>query len=85
MEVTPIKRQKLYDLIIMTLGPNKEMTAREIATELHKQKYLATATRQEVAPRCTELVKQGHLVVCGSKVDEETRKHVSIYRWADYA
>jgi hypothetical protein len=80
MEVTPVKREKLYNLIIETIYPDKEMTAREIATDLYTQHLLVTPTRQEVAPRLCELMEQGRVEVCGSKVDEQTNKKVSIYR-----
>ena len=76
----PIKREKLYNLITAALAPDKEMTAREIATELYHKWIVPYPTRGMVQPRCTELVKAGHLEVCGSKLDELTRKQVSIYR-----
>ena len=79
MEVTPIERQKLYRLITEVLS-NKELTAREIAEVLFMQGYLMTGTRQEVAPRLTELEKMDRVEVIGSKVDVLTRKRVSIYR-----
>lgn len=77
---TPIKREKLYNLITATLAPDREMTAREIATELYIEHCLATPTRQEVAPRLTELLRAERVEVCGTKYDEDTRKHVSVYR-----
>ena len=79
MEVTPIERQKLYRLITEVLS-NKELTAREIAEVLFMQGYLMTGTRQEVAPRLTELEKMDRVEVVGSKVDVLTKKRVSIYR-----
>ena len=79
MEVTPIDRQRLYRLITEVLS-NKELTAREIAEVLFAQGYIMTATRQEVAPRLTELEKMERVEVVGSKVDVLTKKRVSIYR-----
>ena len=79
MEVTPIERQKLYRLITEVLS-NKELTAREIAEVLFMQGYLMTGTRQEVAPRLTELEKMDRVEVVGSKVDVLTKKRVSIYK-----
>ena len=80
MEVTPIKREKLYNLIVSTLKHSEGMTAREIASELYKLGFIATPTRQETAPRLTELEYFGRVEVCGSKIDERTHKNVSIYR-----
>ena len=79
MEVTPIDRQRLYGLITEVLS-NKELTAREIAEILFEQGYIMTATRQETAPRLTELEKMNRVEVVGSKVDVLTKKRVSIYR-----
>ena len=83
MEVTPIKREKLYSLILATLNGSEGMTAREVSINLFAQGYIFTPTRQEVAPRCTELVEKGKLEVCGSKIDESTCKRVSIYKLAE--
>lgn len=80
MDATPVKRQRLYNLITETLGADNEMTAREIASDLYTKHEVPYPTRGMVQPRCTELVKLGRIKVCGSKIDEVTRKHVSIYR-----
>ena len=85
MEVTQIKREKLYSLILATLKDSKGMTAREVSINLFAQGHIFTPTRQETAPRLCELEKQGRVEVCGSKVDESTRKHVSIYRLVENA
>jgi hypothetical protein len=79
MEVTPIDRNRFYRLITEVLS-NKELTAREIAEVLFLRGYIMTATRQEVAPRLTELEKMDRVEVVGSKVDVLTKKRVSIYR-----
>lgn len=79
MEVTPIDRNRFYRLITEVLA-NKELTAREIAEVLFEQGFVMTATRQEVAPRLTELEKMERVEVVGSKVDVLTKKRVSIYR-----
>ena len=79
MEVTPIDRQRLYRLITEVLS-NKELTAREIAEVLFERGCVMTATRQEVAPRLTELEKMDRVEVVGSKVDVLTKKRVSIYK-----
>jgi len=79
MEVTPIDRQRLYRLITEVLS-NKELTAREIAEVLFERGCVMTATRQEVAPRLTELERLNRVEVVGSKVDVLTKKRVSIYK-----
>ena len=79
MKVTPIDRNRFYRLITEVLA-NKELTAREIAEILFEQGFVMTATRQEVAPRLTELEKMERVEVVGSKVDVLTKKRVSIYR-----
>ena len=80
MEVTPVKREKLYTWIIKALSVYGELTAREIADYLYSQNVIPIAIRQSTAPRCTELVQMGRIEVCGSKVDEDSKKRVSIYR-----
>ena len=80
MEVTPVKREKLYDLIISTLKPDREMTARELSTELWKLGFLVTPTRQEVAPRLTELEHKHIVEVCNTERDKKTKKCVSLYK-----
>ena len=80
MEVTPVKREKLYTWILQALSVFEELTAREIADYLYFKNVIPLATRQATAPRCTELVKMGRIEVCGSKVDEDSKKRVSIYR-----
>ena len=79
MEVTPIDRNRFYRLITEALS-NNELTAREIAEVLFLRGFIMTATRQEVAPRLTELEKMERVEVVGSKVDVLTKKRVSIYR-----
>ena len=79
MEVTNVDRQRLYRLITEVLS-NKELTAREIAEILFERGLVMTATRQEVAPRLTELERLNRVEVVGSKVDVLTKKRVSIYR-----
>lgn len=79
-----IKPKKLtkYIQILEVLG-NREMTAREIETEMNKKKYSQYFDMNHVRPRLTELVNDYHeLVECGSKIDYLTKKSVVIYRKA---
>lgn len=59
---------------------DKEMTAREIAKILWKMGMIPLPIRQATAPRLTELEYNRKVEVCGSKIDEESKKTVSIYR-----
>ena len=77
--ITPIKREKLYNLILSVLSQG-DYTAREISAELYKSGYLPYPVRQAVAPRLTELEYMGQVVVVDSVVDTETHKVVSLYR-----
>lgn len=79
-----IKPKKLtkYIQILEVLG-NREMTVREIETEMNKKKYSQYFDMNHVRPRLTELVNDYHeLVECGSKIDYLTKKSVVIYRKA---
>lgn len=80
MEITPVKREKLYTWIIEALRVYEELTAREVADFLYFKEVIPLATRQATAPRLTELVKMGRVEVCGSTVDPFSKKRVSIYR-----
>ena len=77
--ITPIKREKLYNLILSVLSQG-DYTAREISAELYKRGYLPYPVRQAVAPRLTELEHIGKVVVVDTVVDTETQKNVSVYR-----
>lgn len=61
-------------------GGCRELTAREIAVVLWRNGYIPLAIRQATAPRLTELVGFGKVEVAGSKIDEESKKTVSIYK-----
>lgn len=80
MEVTPVKRKVLYAWIEKVLTVHEELTAHEIAEILHREGVVVYPVRDSVQPRITEMCKFGKVMVCGSKVDESTRKRVSIYR-----
>ena len=80
MEITPVNRQRFYTWIIETLSTCEELTAREVADYLYHKNLIPLAIRQATAPRLTELVKMGRVEVCGSKVDADSKKRVSVYR-----
>lgn len=78
MTDTPIKREKLYNLILNELKEGS-MTAHEIAVQLKKQGHLVYGARQEVAPRLTELEQKGKVEVQGRVYDMDTGKNVHLY------
>lgn len=55
------------------------MTAREIAIKLYNQGFLLSNERQATAPRLTEMVDKGLIVVVGKKKDTVTQKQVAVY------
>ena len=63
------KRLTKYMQILDIIG-NREMTAREIETEMNKRGYSKYFDMNHVRPRLTELVNEyNELVECGTKVD----------------
>ena len=76
-----LDRQTMYNLILNTLESYKEdgLTARELAVKLYNQGFIKSNERQATAPRLTELVDEGILVVIGKRVDEISRKNVAVY------
>ena len=86
---TPVNRNNMYKWILSVLQGEmdipfgwdcSELTAREIAVVLWRNGYIPLAIRQATAPRLTELVDIGKVEVVGSKLDEQSKKTVSIYR-----
>lgn len=72
----PTKYMQILEII-----SNKEMTAREIETEMNKRKYSTYFDMNHVRPRLTELVKEYHeLIESGVKEDNVTHKKVAVYR-----
>lgn len=69
-------RQKRISMILRALG-EAEMTAREIAYKL------GFSDLNAVKPRLTELVQEGILEASGKKLDELTKRKVSVYRRID--
>lgn len=75
-----LNKKRLYELILQTLRdvPNG-LTAREVAIILYNQGHLISNERQATAPRMTELVDKGEIVVIGKREDVVTGKNVAIY------
>lgn len=74
-----VDKARRYFEILEILG-NKEMTAKEIAVEMHKKGYIPTDERNFTAPRLTELSIKGIVEPIGKKTCEYTGKTVSIYK-----
>lgn len=69
----------LRKAVIETLG-SKELTANEIAAEMHKAGRLPYPARAIIQPRITELVQEGVLEAVGKKLDTETERTVAVYK-----
>ena len=76
-----LDRNGLYNLILSTLNDNKEngLTAREVAVILYNQGLLRSNERQATAPRLTELVDDGRVVIIGKRFDEISLRNVAVY------
>lgn len=76
-----LDRQTMYNLILNTLKLYEKdgLTARELAVKLYNQGFIKSNERQATAPRLTELVDEGILVVIGKRVDEISGKNVAVY------
>lgn len=75
-----LNKKRLYELILQTLRDVPDgLTAREVAVILYNQGYLISNERQATAPRMTELVDKGEIVVIGKREDVVTGKNVAIY------
>lgn len=71
---------------ILEIIDNREMTAREIETEMNKRGYSRYFDMNHVRPRLTELVNEYHeLVECDTREDYVTHKQVAVYRKATEA
>ena len=79
MQATKVNRNSMYKWILSALG-DSELTAREIAIILHDRGLIPLPIRQATAPRLTELAGKGQVEVVGTKIDEESKKTVGIYR-----
>ena len=75
-----VDRKTKYLQIIEILTDAKEaMSAKEIAVEMYRKKYVPTSERNSSAPRLTELSRKGILECVGKKVCEYTGHPVGVY------
>ena len=74
-----VDKNKRYAQIREILSENRELTAKEIATEMMRRGFVPTDERNWAAPRCTELYNQGELMLTGKKKDRLTNKWVWMY------
>ena len=72
-------KQTMHKAVIETLG-GKELTANEIAAEMHKAGLLPYPARAIIQPRITELVHAGVIETVGKKLDAETDRTVAVYK-----
>lgn len=77
---TEVKRSKFYEEITKEYRGGKRLTARECAVRLYNRGFIPYPIRQFTAPRITEMQKMGLIDSVGSKLDEETKKNVTIYQ-----
>lgn len=56
------------------------LSASEIARLMHTKRYIPYPVRQAVAPRLTELVEEGLVIVDGKVYDSETERNVAAYK-----
>lgn len=74
-----VDKETRYKQIIETLK-GQEMTAKEVAVEMHKKGFIPTTERNFAAPRLTELSKGGAVEQVGKKRCVYTGKTVAIYK-----
>lgn len=84
MSFEDIKPKRLTKYMqILEIIDNREMTAREIESEMNKRGYSKYFDMNHVRPRLTELVNEYHEIVeTGVKEDYITHKNVAIYKRA---
>lgn len=75
-----VDRKRRYLQIIEILTDATEpMSAKEVAVEMYRKKYVPTSERNFSAPRLTELSRKGILECVGKKVCEYTGHPVGVY------
>ena len=76
-KVKAINRYKIYKQIMKIIKVSRyNLSARQIASILHKSGCIHSSHRQDVAPRLTELLDMGYLEKCEQVFDDETKKMV---------
>lgn len=73
-----VDKKRRYKQILGILGSG-QMTAKEIAVEMHKRGMIQSADRNYAAPRLTELSKDGIVEPVGRKKCTYTGKTVAVY------
>ena len=79
MSYKQTEKQPLRQLVLDALL-GKELTAREIAVDMHQKGLIPYPARAVIQPRITELVEAGVIVAIGAKVDTETDRKVAVYK-----
>jgi len=65
--------------IILEILNGKELTASEIAEELHARRITPSCERNYAAPRLTELKEEGRVKAIGKKLCQKTGRNVSVW------
>lgn len=79
-----VNKNRWYEEIINLLSNEKApLSCKDIAVRLYKKGISSSPTRQEVAPRVTELTDKGILKVYGEKYCPYTNHKVSTYVLGD--
>lgn len=73
------EKQPLRQRVLDTLDGH-EMSAREIAVEMHKRGLIPYPARAVIQPRITELVEAGVIKAVGDKWDTMTERKVAVYK-----
>lgn len=76
-----VDKNRMYGLILSTLKEHEQngLTARELAVILYNQGHIKSNERQATAPRLTELVDAGSIMVIGKRQDAISLKNVAVY------
>ena len=88
--ITKETRRKSYDTVLTTLTERHkavltilkesgDMTAQEIAAELHRRGITSTDERNFAAPRLTELADKRLVQAVGKKICSKTGRKVSVW------
>jgi len=74
-ECAEIRKKIILDI----LHDCGELTAQELAMELHKRGYIPSDERNFTAPRLTELRKDGKVTPVGKKQCDKTGRKVTVW------
>lgn len=92
MNITRETRNESYEKIdkklreqqvLAILSDGKERTAKQVAIEMMKRKFINNDDRNNASPRLTSLLEQRKVIVVGKELDEHTNKKVAVFRIAD--